>query len=82
MTERTLEEWYFELFLWQYARNDSFTCMLFDLIGKADFMNRRRLWQAFPKAVFAWEAWQSSEDPEKFFRDQGCFDAWRKDNIA
>jgi hypothetical protein len=82
MRELSLEEWYFELFLWQYARSDSFTSMLFDLIGKADEHNRRRIWVAFPKAVFAWECWYFSGDPEKFFRDQGCFDKWRQGGIS
>jgi hypothetical protein len=59
------------LYYWQYHNGDSFSSMLFALLGKADVENRMRLGHAFPAHFKAWLAWYHSENPDQFFRDRG-----------
>lgn len=68
----TLEEAIKELYFWQYSSDPSwFTAKLFDLIAKADPLNRFKLAEVFPAEVKAWMMWQESPNEEEFFRSHG-----------
>jgi hypothetical protein len=50
-----------ELYYWQYDYDPSrFSCKLFDLIAKADPMNRERIRRGFPAHVLAYDLWNES----------------------
>lgn len=48
---------------------DSFTCMLYRMIAKADLGNKLLLKQSFPVEVETWLEWYHSPTEEEFFRD-------------
>lgn len=63
------EDWAYELFL--YTRGDSrneFLFHLFDLIYKADPVNRQKLSIVYPVAVKMFYSWFFNKYPESFFR--------------
>jgi hypothetical protein len=47
-----------DLFYWQYSYDPTrFSCMLYDLMGKADEMNLQKLAKAFPEEFMAYQLW-------------------------
>ncbi len=59
----------FELWCWKRSNTGSFTCMLFDLICKADHFNVERIRRGFPEYIAAWEEWKFSANEERFLDD-------------
>lgn len=70
---RAIAQAKFDLFLWQYENCSSFSCKLFDLIGKADIHNKLKLGEVFPEHVAVWDMWQFSNNDKNFW--QSCKDA-------
>lgn len=59
------------LYYWQQG-GDSFTCMLYSLIAKADYWNKESLAEAFPYNVLAFDDWQKSTDMgTELFKNHG-----------
>ena len=63
---KTLNEAYFDLYMWQYSNTDSFSNKLFSLIGHADMYNIENIRKGFPHEVAAWEEWYRHDDPDDF----------------
>ena len=59
------------LYDWQYRDGTSFTCQLYSLFGKADPINKIKLFIAFPEEAAAYTAWHKSDDPDVFFESHG-----------
>lgn len=65
--EWSVAKW--ELYRWQYDRKaTNFTVQLYDLIAKADIVNKLKLHAAFPVNVECFLAWEQG-DPQDFFAD-------------
>lgn len=79
---RDLKRIGFEFYLWQYAPGTNFTCMLFDLIAKADGFNKERLRAGFPTHVQIFEAWQRAKDMLKFWSSLGLADRFQGEKNA
>jgi hypothetical protein len=58
------------LYDWQYRQGNSFACLLFGLMGKADRLNLHQMRLAWPILVGAWEEWLVQNDEEKWFAEQ------------
>jgi len=69
----TLREAIKELYFWQYGDATNFTAKLYELIGKADPVNRMKLSLAFPYEVLAFKQWERAEVIEQFFKDAGVW---------
>lgn len=67
MSRKTLQDWAWELYYWQYQNTNSFYNQLFTLIQKADGTNKKHLEKAFPRAVLIYREWESWPTPEEFF---------------
>lgn len=59
------------LYCWQHRGSTSFTSQLFELFGKADHINKQKLFVAFPAESIAWSSWYMSDDPDDFFKQHG-----------
>ena len=60
-----------ELYYWQTG-GDSFSCMLFNLIAKADYWNKENIWRGFPYHILAFDDWQKSTDMgTELFKNHG-----------
>lgn len=58
-----------ELLLWIRKTPDNFTALLYELITKADCINRFKLSKVFPMECEAWQEWQNSDDAEGLLND-------------
>ncbi|MEO5348842.1 MAG: hypothetical protein H7836_04275 [Magnetococcus sp. YQC-3] len=67
-SECTFEKAVEHLYYWQHG-GDSFACMLFTLMQKADEDNQRRLYQGFPVHFTTWQLWNNYETQDDFFED-------------
>lgn len=63
----TLEQWAFEIWIWQHQNAGSFCSQLLSLFSKADSRNKARLAIAFPNAARAFIMWQTSENESDFY---------------
>lgn len=68
-----LQNCIFKLWTWQHSNLNSFSDMLYDLIAKADPVNRQKLALSFPYHVLAFQLWQvagnAGEDLFDAFKD-------------
>lgn len=59
-----------ELYHWRKDENaTNFHAKLYDLIAKADRLNRRKIAAGFPAEVYAFVLWEDSPNEAKFFED-------------
>lgn len=65
----TLRQAVYDLRDWQYGSNPGhFYSLLYELIAKADLINRLRLSAAYPSEVLAFRMWEAADDPIEFFK--------------
>lgn len=71
--EKELQERKKAVELLKYWRDggDSFTCLLYSLIQKANPSNRMRLRKGFPTEVELWSDWYNSSTEDAFFAKHG-----------
>lgn len=58
-----------ELYYYRQGTAGGFMTKLFDLIGKADPWNKRRLSYAFPVVLYVYNLWYNCESEEEFFKN-------------
>ena len=61
----------FELWCWQHSNTGCFNNMLFELIAKADFINKERIRDSFPEFVLEYERWCEADSPQAYYRENG-----------
>lgn len=71
-----------ELWAWTLRPETHFTHRLFDLIAKADFMNRAKIAKGFPDEVELFEEWQRGDQYEVFVRQISSLESRFKEELS